>query len=108
LDAVSAGFEFVSDRADRHEIRRLEMMEDGDYIDHKYVAALVSHELLLGKFNFYQQLGIYLYSPFARKDKVYERFGLNFYVNKNFFIGINIKTHRHVADFLDFRTGVSF
>jgi hypothetical protein len=110
LNAVSAGFEFVSDRADRHEIRRLEMMEDEEYIDHRYIAALISHELLLGRFNFYQQLGVYLYSPFARKDMVYERFGLNFYINKNktFFIGTNIKTHRHVADFIDFRTGISF
>jgi len=108
LNALAGGLEFVSDQADKHEIRRLEMKEDENYIDHKYLACTVGHELLLGKFNFYQQLGIYLYSPFERKDKVYQRYGLNVYIYKKFFIGINIKAHRHVADFLDFRTGLSF
>jgi hypothetical protein len=108
LSAVSTGLEFVVDLADKHEIERVNMTENGKYIDHKYFAFLVSHELLLGKFNFYQQLGVYLYSPFERKDKVYERYGLNFYIFKKFFIGINIKAHRHVADFMDLRAGYSF
>ncbi len=108
LSALSTGLEFVVDLADKHEIERVNMTEDGKYIDHKYFAFLVSHELLLGKFNFYQQLGVYLYSPFERKDKVYERYGINFYPFESFFIGINIKAHRHVADFMDLRAGYSF
>jgi hypothetical protein len=108
LSAVSGGLEFVVDLADKHEIERVNLTENGDYVDHKYFAFLASHELLLGEFNFYQQLGVYLYSPFDRKDKVYQRYGLNFYLFKSFFIGINIKAHRHVADFMDMRGGYSF
>ncbi|MFO7658430.1 MAG: hypothetical protein R6W78_15340, partial [Bacteroidales bacterium] len=78
------------------------------FADHRYIALLAGHELILGRFNFYQQLGVYIYSPFIRKDPVYQRYGLNFNITKNNFVGISIKAHRQVADFLDFRTGISF
>ena len=106
--AISIQSEFTIDLADRQEIRRDSLMNSNNFIDHKYFALLAGHELILGKFNFYQQLGIYVYSPFDRRDMVFQRYGLNFYLIKNIFIGINLKAHREVADFLDFRAGVSF
>ena len=107
-NALSLQTEFTIDLADRQEIRRDSLMKGEDFIDHKYFALLAGHELILGKFNFYQQLGIYIYSPFKRRDPVYQRYGLNFYITRNLFIGTNIKAHRQVADFLDFRIGYSF
>ncbi len=107
-NALSLSAEFTVDLADRKEITKNNLMENGEFIDHKYFALLAGHELILGRFNFYQQLGVYLYSPYKRRDPVYQRYGLNFYLIKKFFIGINIKAHRQVADFLDVRAGVSF
>lgn len=106
--AVSMAAEFTVDLADGKLIIKDSLMKNDDFIDHKYIALLAGHDLILGRFNFYQQLGVYLYSPFERRDKVFQRYGLNFYLTKKLFIGTNIKAHRQVADFLDFRAGLSF
>ncbi|MBN2610489.1 MAG: acyloxyacyl hydrolase [Bacteroidales bacterium] len=107
-NAVSLATEFTLDYADRKEIIKNNLVIDGCYTDHKYFALMVGHELILGRFIFYQQLGVYLYSPYQRKDPVYQRYGLTYYLTKKVFTGINIKAHRQVADFLDFRAGLSF
>jgi len=41
-------------------------------------------------------------------DAVYQRYGILFKISDRVFTGINIKAHRHVADFLDLRTGITF
>lgn len=107
-NALSVTAELTVDLADRTEIRKDSLLRNGRYVDHKYLALLAGHELILGRFNFYQQLGVYVYSPFSRKDKLYQRYGLNFSITEKVFIGINLKAHRQVADFLDFRSGISF
>ncbi len=107
LSALSGIIEGTNDRADKAEIERREIEENSEFIDHKYLAVLIGYELLIGRFIFSTHLGTYVYSPFKRRDPVYQRYGLVFYLNDRLFIGSNIKAHRHVADFLDFRIGVS-
>ncbi|MFO7657547.1 MAG: acyloxyacyl hydrolase, partial [Bacteroidales bacterium] len=89
--ALSIGSEFTVDLADRKEIRKDTVLINSRFADHRYIALLAGHELILGRFNFYQQLGVYIYSPFIRKDPVYQRYGLNFNITKNNFVGISIK-----------------
>lgn len=38
---------------------------------------------------------------------VYQRYGLMYRINRHVSVGINIKAHGHVADFLDARAGLS-
>jgi hypothetical protein len=106
--ALSASFEFTADYADREEISKMVLNDNIKIRDYKYAAILAGHELILGKFNFYQQLGWYVYSPFKRKSRFYQRYGINYKINQILFAGINLKAHSEVADFLDFRTGISF
>ncbi len=83
--AVSLAAEFTADLAEGELIRKDSMMKNDEFIDHKYLALLAGHELILGRFIFYQQLGVYLYAPYERRDKVFQRYGLNFYLTKKFF-----------------------
>ncbi len=108
LSALSLAIEGTLDNADKVEIERNDLQRDGKLIDHKYLAAMLGHELLIGRFIFSTQLGVYLYSPFKRLDPLYQRYGLTFNVTDWLYIGTNIKAHLQVADFLDFRMGVSF
>jgi hypothetical protein len=108
INGLMMGMEFTADFADKHEITRISGITGNEIVDYKYLAALLGHDLLLGRFNFQIQLGAYIYSPFKRMDPVFQRYGLSFYLIKQVFIGINLKTHRHVADFLDMRIGYSF
>lgn len=104
LSAVSAGFEFASDGSIKERIKQ-ENIEDSD---HRRLSIFVGHELLIGRFNFYQELGAYLYAPRKPKDPVYQRYGLEYFIHNNLSIGTSIKSHRHVADFLDFRISYVF
>lgn len=102
LSALTTGIEFVNDGSLKEILRQKYMSPP----DHKRVGVLAGHELQIGRFRFSQQLGIYLYSPAKAKDPVYQRWGLNFLIYKGFFIGTNLKAHRHVADFMDLRIGI--
>ncbi len=99
LSAVSGGFEFVSDGALKEHIDQLNSVDS----DHKRLSVFAGHELLIGRFNFYQELGVYLYSPYKAKDPVYQRYGLEYFFHPNISTGLSFKSHRHVADFLDVR-----
>lgn len=101
LSTITVGAELVNDGALKAELQR-----DSSPPDHKRAAMLAGHELMIGKFSFSQQLGIYFYSPAKPRDPVYQRWGLDYYISQKIFIGVNLKSHRHVADFMDFRIGL--
>lgn len=109
INALTCGIEWINDG----EIKNLAEEEQitnryGKIIDHHRLGILFGHELLLGRFIFSQQLGFYLYSPYEPLDAVYQRYGISYKISDRIFTGINIKAHRHVADFLDIRTGITF
>jgi hypothetical protein len=104
LSMISLGAELTYDGSDKEEIRRDAL---GD-VDNKKAGFMAGHGFLLGRFVFSQAFGIYLYDPYKANDPVYQRYGLLFKINKHFQAGVNLKAHRHVADFLDFRLGVGF
>ena len=68
----------------------------------------IGHEFLLGKFLFSQQIGYYLFKKHVPSDNWYHRWGLVYRFNQKINFGINLKVHRHIADFIDFRIGYSF
>ncbi len=69
---------------------------------------LVGHDLLIGRFEFSQAVGAYVYSPFRARDPVYQRYALKFRLNRRLFTAVTLKAHRQVADYLDGRIGVRF
>lgn len=66
------------------------------------------YEYLLGRFSLTFDLGIYLYNVNRRTDLVYQRYGVNIKIKEKVNLGVNIKAHRHVADFFDIRIGYIF
>ena len=68
----------------------------------------IGHEFLLGRFLFSQQFGLYLNNPNPEHTAAYQRYGLVYRISKRISTGINLKAHGHVANFIDFRVGVSF
>jgi hypothetical protein len=101
ISALTVGAEWVNDLSLRESLERT----GGNVPDHNRAGFLVGHELQIGRFRFSQQLGIYVYTPAKPRDPVYQRWGLDFLINRRLFTGVNLKTHRHIADFMDFRVG---
>lgn len=69
---------------------------------------LFGHEFLLGKFQFSQRLGVYIFDQTPYYDRIFHRWGINSQLNRHFSTGINLLAHRHVAEFFDFRLTYTF
>ena len=109
INAMTCGVEWINDGEIKYLAKENQITNKyGNIIDHHRAGILFGHELLLGRFIFSQQLGFYIYSPFEPLDAVYQRYGILFKISDRIFTGINIKAHRHVADFLDLRAGITF
>ncbi len=103
ISAITAGAEWIAD----YTIKK-ELASRGEDKDFQRGALLAGHELQIGRIRFSQQLGLYVYAPHKGKDPVYQRWGLEYHTQKLLFFGINLKAHRHVAEFLDVRAGLRF
>lgn len=102
LSALTAGAEWMYDNGARFEMERAGRKESP-----QKAGMAIGHEFLLGKFIFSQQFGAYLYRPYRVGDDVYQRYNLVFRASRRIFLGAGLKAHRHVADFLDIRAGIS-
>jgi hypothetical protein len=108
ISGLMMGMEFVADYADKQTIERMAMTRNSEKTDYKYIAPVVGHDLLLGRFTFQIQLGAYLYSPYKRRDPVFQHYVLSYYIYKSTFISVDLKAHSYTADFLTLRAGISF
>ena len=107
--AVTAGTEWVNDKAIRAKIIRFNWVDDSEnYLDHNRIGALAGIEWLLGRFIFSQQLGFVVYTPLKPKNRLYQRYGLSFKLTDHFFTGVNLKASKANADFMDLRVGIYF
>ncbi len=69
---------------------------------------LLGHEFLLGRFQFSQRLGVYVFDQTPYYDRIFHRWGLQYRINRHLSAGFNLLAHRHVAEFVDFRLAYTF
>jgi hypothetical protein len=98
INALTAGAEIYKDA-------KLSYRLKNDSIEASSIKAglLAGHEFLLGKFIFSQQLGVYVFDQTPYYDRLYHRWGLIYNVSNKIGAGINLKAHKQVAEFADFR-----
>jgi hypothetical protein len=103
INMLTLGAELYGDKSLRMQLKR-------DSVDVSAVRAgfLVGHDFLLGKFVFTQRFGIYVFDQTPYYDRVYHRWGIHYFMNKHLGIGMQLKAHRHVADFVDLRITYSW
>lgn len=71
--------------------------------DIDFTSLAISHEFLMGKFSFGQQLGYYVIPPNWRFGRFYHRWGLQYRVAKSISVGVGLKAHAQVAHFAELR-----
>ena len=103
INMLTLGAELYGDKSLSMQLKR-------DSIDASSLRAglLIGHEFLLGKFVFSQRLGVYIFNQTPYYDLIYHRWGIHYFMNKHLGIGIQVKAHRHVADFVDLRITYSW
>ncbi|MEO4007025.1 acyloxyacyl hydrolase [Flavobacterium sp. CAU 1735] len=75
-------------------------------VDYKRAGIFIGHELFVNRFTFETQLGYYVYDPAKISASFYQRLGLKFYVTRNVFGGISLKTHAAKAEALECSLGI--
>jgi hypothetical protein len=99
LLSINSAIEFYKDDALRERYKR----EQGIVKD-RYRAGIMSGlQVHLGRFELYHRLGVYVYDPGLYNGRVFHRHGLQYVLNKRLSAGVEVKAHKEVANFLDFR-----
>ncbi len=73
--------------------------------DSKRVGVFLGHELRIDKMSILTQLGYYVYYPYDFEGKVYNRMGLQYYITKNIFSSITVRSHAAKAEAVEFSIG---
>jgi hypothetical protein len=97
--SLTASSEFYRDEVLQEKLRRIE----GFSADQYRAGAMTGIEFLMGRFILNHRLGVYVYDPTHYDNLFFHRHGLSYRFNKKITFGINMKAHRNVANFLDFR-----
>ena len=74
--------------------------------DYKRIGVFVGHELFINKLSIETQFGYYVYKPFKYDIDIYQRLALKYYINKNIFTGIGLKTHKAKAEAAELTLGI--
>ena len=74
--------------------------------DYRRMGLFVGHELIINKLAIETQMGYYVYKPFDYEIDVYQRLTLKYYVTKNLFMGLGLKTHNERAEAAEATLGI--
>ena len=102
--AFTGGIEWINDGSRRE---RLDAEGRENTVHHR-VGLTLGHAFWLGRVTFSQELGVYVFDQYKVNDPVYQRYILSLRVYRQLGIGMSIKAHRHIADFLDARFTYTF
>lgn len=72
------------------------------------LSVFAGHEFVMGKFRFSQKLGWYVFNQMDDDNLWYHKWGLRYKHNTNLLIGVEVKAHKHVADYTSFTLGYAF
>ncbi len=64
--------------------------------------------MTLDKFQIAVGLGIYLKDEYNADDQFYHRVGFRYFVNKNFYLNLTLKSHWAKADYFEYGLGIRF
>ncbi len=73
--------------------------------DSKRVGVFGGYQLNVGKIKAYANLGYYIYYPYDFEGRVYNRLGLNYSINEDWFVGASVKSHAAKAEAAEFSVG---
>ncbi len=104
INGLMGGGEISYDGTIKQQINR----NDLDYSP--YLASLhLGHFFVFGKFTFTQQFAWYAYKSYPFNDKAFfQRYALLWQFGKIINCGFSLKSHGHVAEYMDVRMGVMF
>ena len=78
------------------------LFPEKEYKNDYRVAAISAYSLNLGKFSALGHIGVYLYSPVQAPRFYYTKIGFRYEIINNLSLGLHLKAHAGVADFVEY------
>ena len=104
INGLMTGFEYSYDGLFNEEIKRNELT----YTPH-IVSLHLGHFFSFGKFTFTQQFAWYAYKSYPFNDQdFFQRYAILWQFGKLINCGFSLKSHGHVAEYMDVRMGITF
>jgi len=104
INGLLTGLEFSYDGLFNEEIKRNDS-EGSPFI----LSTHLGHYFIFGKFSFTQQFAWYTYKGYPFNDQdFFQRYAIYWQFGKLINCGFSLKTHGHVAEYMDVRMGVMF
>ena len=104
INGLLTGMEFSYDGLYNEEINR-QNLDSSPYI----FSLHFGHYFIFGKFSFTQQMAWYVYKSYPfNEQEFFQRYAIYWQFNKWINCGFSLKSHGHVAEYMDVRMGVSF
>lgn len=75
-------------------------------VDYKRIGLFIGHELFINKLSIEAQVGYYVYKPFDYEIDIYQRLAAKYYIYKNIFTGVGLKTHGARAEAIEATLGI--
>lgn len=72
------------------------------------LSLVVGHEFILGDFRFTQKLGAYFLDDLKTSRPIYHKWGIAYLHKSGMIAGIELKAHRHIAEFVSGTVGWQF
>lgn len=109
--AIQFGTDVFFSRYLRDYIKYLVVVKPKDKIidpnvDYKRIGLFLGHELFINKLSLETQVGYYIYKPFDYEIDLYQRLAMKYYLTKNIFAGVGLKTHGARAEAVEFGLGI--
>lgn len=103
LNGLLAGFDWDFDYGRKEYAHQSNLNKTAHRIGHS-----VGHEFFLGDFRFSQKIGIYLLDELNLNDLIYHKWGISYLLKKKVLFGIELRAHRHIAEFIIGKVGYQF
>jgi hypothetical protein len=104
INGLLAGVEYSYDGLFNEEIKR----NDLNYTPHIF-SLHGGHYFIFGKFSFTQQFAWYAYKSYPFNDhNFFQRYAIYWQFGKWINCGFSLKSHGHVAEYMDVRMGIAF
>ncbi len=103
---LNVGLDFSYDHSKKSEILMDTIAVRNIAINRSQAAIIVGHELYLNRLSLITQMGVYVFDPTHINKPFYQKVGLKYYFSEKIFIGVAMKMHLGIADWIEWGGGL--
>ncbi len=103
---LNAGIDLSYDYSKKSEIITDTVNVGNIFINHCQASVIAGHELYINKLSLLTQIGVYVYDPIHLYKPFYNKVGFKYYISDKVYVGMIMKIHLGIADWIEWGGGI--